>query len=168
MKSRGHEREESQLEIFKVELTRIIDPGHEMIRLADAIDWENFEHLFTDQGYRGHKHESRQGDPEIHVDKKRRGRTPRCLWKWMKCRAAVESGIGHLKNEHRLNRNQLWGKEGDMHNVILSAAGMNFHKLLDHLGQLWLWLTSGSVSHPFQQTSSPNPMSLIVSLPRAT
>lgn len=61
----------------------------------------------------------------------------------MKSRAAVEPGIGHLKTEHRLNRNQLRGWDGDMHNVILSAAGMNFHKLLKHLRQLWLSILRG-------------------------
>ena len=95
------------------------------------------EHLFTDQGYRGHKHQNKENDPQIHVDKKRRGKTSPRLWKWMKRRAAVEPGIGHLKEEHRLNRNRLWGEQGDMHNVILSASGMNFHKLLTHLRNFW-------------------------------
>ena len=95
-------------------------------------------HIFTDQGYRGHGHVEEK--TEIYVDKKRRGKTPRRLWKWMKRRAAVEPGIGHLKSEHRLNRNRLWGAEGDMANVILSAAGMNFQKLLRHLRAFWHWI----------------------------
>lgn len=103
-----------------------------------ALSPVRLEHLFTDQGYRGHGHQGNEGDPQIHVDKKRRGRTPRRLWKWMKRRAAVEPGIGHLKTEHRLNRNRLWGEQGDMHNVILSASGMNFRKLLTHLRKTWL------------------------------
>jgi len=93
------------------------------------------EHIFTDQGYRGHGHVDQE--QQVHVDKKRRGKTARRLWKWMKRRAAVEPGIGHLKSEHRLNGNRLWGAEGDMANVILSAAGMNFHKLLKHLRAFW-------------------------------
>ena len=48
----------------------------------------------------------------------------------MKRRAAVEPSIGHLKNEHRLERNRLKGAAGDAINAILSAAGMNFYKLL--------------------------------------
>ena len=117
--------------------------GHTLARCLDqikALSPVAPEYLFTDQGYRGHGYESGEGDPQIHVDKKRRGRTPRRLWKWMKRRAAVEPGIGHLKNEHRLNRNRLWGEQGDMHNVILSAAGMNFHKLLGYLRAFWLWI----------------------------
>ena len=96
------------------------------------------DHLFTDQGYRGHG--AREQQTKIHVDKKRRGRTPRRLWKWMKRRAAIEPGIGHLKSEHRLNRNRLWGEQGDAINPLLSASGMNFHKLLSHLRSLWLWI----------------------------
>ena len=85
------------------------------------------EHVFVDMGYRGH---GCKGDVEVHVDKRRRGRTAKRLWKWMKRRAAVEPGIGHLKNEHGMDRNQLKGKEGDRLNALLSATGMNFWKLL--------------------------------------
>ena len=48
----------------------------------------------------------------------------------MKRRAAIEPSIGHLKQEHRMDRNRLKGKEGDRINAILSAAGMNISKLL--------------------------------------
>ncbi len=92
------------------------------------------DHVFVDQGYRGHGY---KGQSEVHVDKKKRGRTPRSLWKWMKRRAAVEPGIGHLKSEHRMDRNRLHGEQGDMINAVLSAAGMNFRKLLKHAARLW-------------------------------
>ena len=48
----------------------------------------------------------------------------------MKRRAAIEPGIGHLKREYRMDRNRLSEVEGDRFNAILSAVGMNFHKLL--------------------------------------
>jgi IS5 family transposase len=99
------------------------------------------EHAFVDMGYRGHNY---RGDTEVHVDKRRRGRTAKSLWRWMKRRAAIEPGIGHLKREHRMDRNRLKGAEGDRVNVILSAAGMNFCKLLKwaagFLRQISLWL----------------------------
>jgi len=99
------------------------------------------EHVFVDMGYRGHNY---RGDTEVHVDKRRRGRTAKSLWRWMKRRAAIEPGIGHLKGEHRMDRNRLKGVEGDRMNAILSAAGMNFRKLLkwaaDFLRQIFLWL----------------------------
>jgi IS5 family transposase len=83
-------------------------------------------HVFVDRGYRGHGY---TGDVQVHVDKRRRGRTTRSLWGWMKRRAAIEPGIGHLKREHLMDRNRLKGTDGDQINAILSAAGMNFRKL---------------------------------------
>jgi hypothetical protein len=70
-----------------------------------------------------------RGDVEVHVEKRRRGRTARSLWPRMKRRAAIEPGNGHLKREHRMDRNPLKGTLGDQINAILSAAGMNFWKL---------------------------------------
>ena len=67
------------------------------------------------------------------MDKKRRGGTAKALWCWMKRRSAIEPGIGHLKQEHRMDRNRLKGEEGDRINAILSAAGMNFRKLVKWL-----------------------------------
>ena len=90
------------------------------------------EHVFVDMGYRGHDY---QGEAKVHVDKRRRGRTAKSLWRWMKRRAAIEPGIGHLKREHRMDRNRLKGEEGDSINAILSAAGMNFTKLLRWLSE---------------------------------
>ena len=66
----------------------------------------------------------------------------------MKRRAAVEPSIGHLKVEHRLERNRLKGVAGDAFNAILSAAAMNFQKLLrafwriflHRLMRIWGWI----------------------------
>jgi len=55
----------------------------------------------------------------------------------MKRRAAVEPTIGHLKSEHRMERNRLKGTTGDAINAILSAAAMNLNKLL---GAFWRFL----------------------------
>ena len=105
--------------------------------LPEAIDQVNRiavppEHVFVDRGYRGHGYE---GEVEVHVDKERRGKTAKSLWRWMKRRAAVEPGIGHLKQEHRMDRNRLSGRLGDKINTILSAAGMNFSKLCRKLSE---------------------------------
>lgn len=101
----------------------------------------NPEHAFVDMGYRGHGY---SGEVKVHVDKRRRGRTAKSLWRWMKRRAAIEPGIGHLKREHRMDRNRLKGTIGDQLNAIFSAAGMNFHKLLkwaaDFLRQIFCLL----------------------------
>jgi IS5 family transposase len=58
----------------------------------------------------------------------------------MKRRAAIEPGIGHLKQEHRMDRNRLFGMLGDKINAILSAAGMNFRKLLKLAALFFLFL----------------------------
>lgn len=114
--------------------------------LSDALEQveritKKPDHVFVDMGYRGHGYE---GDVEIHVDKRRRGRTAKSLWRWVKRRAAIEPGIGHLKREHRMDRNRLKGKAGDRINAILSAAGMNLAKLLkwvaDFLRLMFAWL----------------------------
>jgi hypothetical protein len=48
----------------------------------------------------------------------------------IKRRAAVESVIGHLKDEHRMGRNYLKDCDGDRANAVLTAAGYNFALLL--------------------------------------
>lgn len=116
--------------------------------LSDALEQieritKKPEHVFVDMGYRGHRC---TGNVNIHVDKRRRGRTAKSLWRWMKRRAAIEPGIGHLKREHRMDRNRLKGKTGDRINAILSAAGMNLAKLLkwvaDFLRLMFAWFFS--------------------------
>jgi IS5 family transposase len=62
------------------------------------------------------------------------------IWRWMKRRAAVEPTLGHLKSDHRLERNALRGTLGDSINALLSAAAMNFGKLLGFLLPLLLAL----------------------------
>ena len=54
--------------------------------------------------------------------------------------AGVEPSIGHLKNEHRLERNRLRGTYGDAINAMLAAAAMNFDKLLR---AFWLYFLRG-------------------------
>jgi IS5 family transposase len=104
--------------------------GAQMKQVQSMIG-ERVGEVHVDMGYRGHDY---MGRAAVHVDKRRRGRTPRALWRWMKRRAAVEPSIGHLKLEHRLERNRLKGVAGDAINAVLAAAAMNFHKLL---GALW-------------------------------
>lgn len=98
---------------------------------------EKVQEAHVDMGYRGHGY---QGPEIVHVDKRRRGNTPKSLWRWMKRRAAVEPTIGHLKSEHRLDRNRLKGTAGDAINAILSAAAMNFQKLQGFFWHFWLRL----------------------------
>ena len=45
-------------------------------------------------------------------------------------RAAIEPLIGHLKSDHRINRNFYKGITGDSINVMLSAAAFNFKRMM--------------------------------------
>jgi len=56
----------------------------------------------------------------------------------MKRRTAVEPVIGHLKAEHRMDRNYLAHRAGDAINAVLAAAGYNFRLLLRWLRLLLL------------------------------
>lgn len=104
--------------------------GHtlaEQMKQVERVIGKRVGEAHVDMGYRGHDY---QGAVRVHIDKRRRGRTSPALWRWMKRRAAVEPSIGHLKNEHRLERNRLKGVAGDAINAIMAAAAMNFGKLL--------------------------------------
>jgi IS5 family transposase len=108
--------------------------GAQMKQVSNLIG-DRVSEAHVDMGYRGHDYD---GPVAIHVDKRRRGRTPRTLWRWMKRRAAVEPSIGHLKNEHRLERNRLKGSAGNAINAVLSAAAMNFQKLIRAFWRIFL------------------------------
>src|SRR5512134_1102592 len=54
----------------------------------------------------------------------------------MRRRAAIEPVIGHLKAEHRMDRNYLKGFVGDRANAVLAVAGYNFRLLLRWLALL--------------------------------
>ncbi|WP_374900894.1 transposase, partial [Brucella endophytica] len=61
----------------------------------------------------------------------------------MRRRSAVEPVIGHIKAEHRMDRNYLAGKQGDAINAVLAAAGYNFSLLVKWLKSLlWLWMAA--------------------------
>jgi IS5 family transposase len=86
----------------------------------------------VDRGYRGHNHPHRF---RIWITGQVR-RTTAAIKREMKRRAAVEPVIGHVKAEHRMDRNYLKGRQGDRANAILAAAGYNFSLLLRWLAEL--------------------------------
>jgi len=87
----------------------------------------------VDRGYRGHNHPHKF---RIWITGQVR-RTTAVIKREMKRRAAVEPVIGHLKAEHRMDRNHLKGRKGDRANAILAAAGYNFSLLIRWLAELW-------------------------------
>ena len=60
-------------------------------------------------------------------------------------RAAIEPIIGHLKFDHRLNRNFYKGLFGDAINVMLAAAAFNFKRAMAFL---WAYITAWFIEKP--------------------
>jgi IS5 family transposase len=88
--------------------------------------------IHVDKGYRGHNHPHKF---RVWISGQAR-RVTASIRREMKRRAAVEPVIGHLKAEHRMERNHLKGREGDRINAVLAAAGFNFGLLLRWLAEL--------------------------------
>ncbi|RUT94874.1 IS5 family transposase [Mesorhizobium sp. USDA-HM6] len=93
--------------------------------------------ILADAGYRGHNAPDSHKFRVFTAGQKRRV-TP-AIKRQMRRRSAIEPVIGHIKAEHRMDRNYLAGEQGDAVNAILAAAGYNFSLLLNWFRQL-LWL----------------------------
>jgi IS5 family transposase len=86
---------------------------------------------FMDKGFRGSEHH-----PEgVRVYISGRKKLSRGLWKLLRRRAAIEMVIGHCKQDHRLERNDLLGTVGDRINSMLSGCGWNLKKLMRVLAE---------------------------------
>ena len=92
------------------------------------------EHVYADMNYRGHDY---QGESQVHVDSGRRGSIAGSVWRWMKRRAAIDREYRTSQGRAADGEEPPKGTEGDRLNAVLSAAGMNFAKLLAVLGALW-------------------------------
>ncbi len=88
--------------------------------------------IHVDKGYRGHNHPHKF---RVWISGQVR-RVTASIRREMKRRAAVEPVIGHLKAEHRMDRNYLKGPDGDRINAVLAAAGYNFSLLLRWLAAI--------------------------------
>jgi IS5 family transposase len=82
--------------------------------------------IHVDKGYRGHSHPHKF---RVWISGQVR-RVTKTIRREMRRRAAVEPVIGHVKAEHRRERNYLKGRDGDRANAVLAAAGYNFRLLL--------------------------------------
>jgi Transposase domain (DUF772)/Transposase DDE domain len=82
-----------------------------------------------DRGYRG---KSKVNGTQIVTPKPARKNASKAAMalarKRFRRRAGIEPVIGHLKSDHRLNRNFLKGFAGDQINLIMAAAAFNFKK----------------------------------------
>lgn len=85
------------------------------------------EEVVVDKGYQGHDY---KGEAKVHVVKRISRSLAKPLRKLLKRRSAIEPVIGHLKSDHRMDRNYLRGIAGDKMNAILAGVGFNLRKLL--------------------------------------
>ena len=106
----------------------------------EAMIGSDIDRLLADAGYRGHNAPLTHTF-KIYTSGQKRRMTP-AIKREMRRRAAVEPVIGHIKNEHRMERNYLAGTQGDAINAILAAAGYNFRLLLTWLRLLLRLLTA--------------------------
>jgi IS5 family transposase len=109
------------------------DTLHDSKTLPDAL--QQYERLtgkqakdvFLDRGYKGPKIINQTNlhtpKPNPNITKSKRNKHKR--------RAAIEPIIGHLKHDYRMIRNYLKGAIGDIMNVMLSAAAMNFKRVMN-------------------------------------
>lgn len=121
--------------------------GHTLATIIPDMEktiGNEIERILADAGYRGHN------APESHkfriftAGQKRR--VTSAIKRQKRRRSAVEPVIGHIKKEHRMNRNYLAGEHGDAVNAILAAAGYNFSLLLKWFRQLLLCLMAAFVN----------------------
>ena len=88
--------------------------------------------VHVDKGYRGHNHPNKF---KVWISGQVR-RVTAAIGREMKRRAAIEPVIGHVKSDHRMDRNYLKGRGGDRANAVLAAAGYNFSLLIRWLRRL--------------------------------
>ena len=99
--------------------------------------------IHGDKGYRGHNYPNRF---KVWISGQVR-RVTKAIRREMRRRAAIEPVIGHLKQDHRMGRNYLTGRDGDRINAVLAAAGYNFSLLLRWFEEL-LRVLSLILCHP--------------------
>lgn len=102
---------------------------------VEGIVGNEIKRIIADKGYRGHGLPAPY-DMRVFVSQQKRGVTP-AIKRELKRRSAVEPVIGHLKSDHRMDRNFLIGTEGDAANAVLAAVGYNFARLLGWFRELW-------------------------------
>ncbi|MDA9503988.1 hypothetical protein XI09_04160 [Bradyrhizobium sp. CCBAU 11386] len=110
-------------------MSPLVASGCKSASSASAISLGSPHHL--DKGYRGHNHPHRLG---VWISGQVR-RVTASIRREMKRRAAVEPVIGHVKTEHRMDRNHLKGRLGDRIYAVLAAVGYNFGLLLQWLAE---------------------------------
>jgi len=110
----------------------------------EALIGNTITRVIADKGYRGHN-----APPDykfrVFIAGQKRRMTPK-IKREMRRRSAVEPVIGHLKSEHRMERNYLAHRTGDAANAVLAAAGYNFRLLIRWLRLLLLQILTAWIA----------------------
>jgi IS5 family transposase len=121
--------------------------GHTLGKLIPAIEAQignSLARIVADAGYRGHN--APEGyKRKVYTSGQKRNVTAQ-IKRDLRRRSAVEPVIGHLKSDHRMERNYLAHKAGDAANAVLAAAGYNFRLLLRWLALLWAFIIAAIMS----------------------
>ena len=108
--------------------TAVVNAGPVPQLLDLSLAGNTIERILADKGYRGHN-----APPDyqfrVFTSGQKRRMTPK-IKRELRRRSAVEPVIGHLKSDHRMDRNYLWHREGDATNAVLAAVGYNFRRLI--------------------------------------
>ncbi|MGY3133858.1 hypothetical protein ACVWZM_004540 [Bradyrhizobium sp. USDA 4501] len=112
------------------------------------------ERAYVDKGYRGH---DAQNPRRVFISGQKRG-VFGAIKRELRRRSAIEPIIGHLKAEGHLGRCYLKGRAGDAANVVLSAVGHNFRRILAWFREL-LRLLLVSLWHTLNCPAQLNPAS---------
>ncbi len=105
--------------------------GHtlgEVLCALERITGAPLKRILVDRGYKGHSAPKHLKNKVFRPGLKR-GVT-KAIRQALKRRNAIEPVIGHLKQDHRMNRCYLKGRQGDAVNAVLAAVGYNFALLL--------------------------------------
>ena len=101
--------------------------------ITNAQDIANVSitHSFVDKGYRGCSYTG------VQIFRSSQKKISRWFKKQLNRRSAIEAHISHMKNDGKLGRNYLKGKEGDRINAVLCAVGHNFRLLYARVAFLY-------------------------------
>ena len=133
--------------------------GHTLAKVIPAITEQigvSLTRVIADAGYRGHN-APRGAGLRVYTSGQKRGVTEQ-IKRELRRRSAVEPVIGHMKEDHRLGRNHLAGRQGDAVNAIMAAVGYNFRRILAWIAALLCALsallrTMSEASVPQHQTA---------------
>jgi hypothetical protein len=106
---KGKLPDQKQASLFEPNLHQIVHPAHELVLLAEKIEWEYI-------------------DIQSEYQRKK-------LRRLFRRRATIEPLIGHLKSDHRKQCSFYKGFHGDQINVLLASAAWNMKRFMKKLSE---------------------------------